>query len=140
MESVFLIWMATKSSYLVFAPGYCAAGSFDGAFVMPACCVSMSIHTDAQTKQKIVLTLHSSNISLFLGSRNVTPLTTVSRFPRLAWFSGTHHSFRTLTLSFVQVVLFAIAASTAGLPFVCKSPTASPCTYTANKAKVTKRA
>ena len=36
-----------------------------------------------------------------------------------------YHSFRTRSLSFVQVVDFAIAASTAARPLVCKSPTAS---------------
>lgn len=35
IESVFLMWMATKSSYRVFAPGYVVADSLEGFWVMP---------------------------------------------------------------------------------------------------------
>lgn len=52
----------------------------------------------------------------------------------------THHSRRTCSFSFVQVVLFASWASKAALPFVCRSLTASAAQSADRKDTETRRA
>jgi hypothetical protein len=68
------------------------------------------------------------------------PLITQSVTLKCLLGDTTYHSFLTFNLSFVQVVDFATSASTAALPLVCKSVTASATQNALNKLSATRRA
>ena len=75
---------------------------------------------------------------LLLGSGDISPVILVSLSVETV-HGTTYHSLLTFTLLFVHVVDEAIAASILGLPFVCRSPTASAAQNALSKLRVTSR-